>query len=73
MGSLKSDVQTPCCRRTTNSLVRFVEVEERLDAPDHFLGAPPQNTGGTEPNRTATRMGLKAAAIDRIKSSPLPR
>ncbi|GFW41871.1 uncharacterized protein TNCV_5801 [Trichonephila clavipes] len=61
-------------RRATSPLVRLLEGEERLGAPDHPQNVLPQNWDGTEQNRTVARMVLKAKANDRRKkSSPSPR
>ncbi|GFV31291.1 hypothetical protein TNCV_2281701, partial [Trichonephila clavipes] len=52
---------------------RLVEGEQRWEAPDNPHGVFPQNWGGTEQNRAATCMGLKAKANDRRKSLVLSR
>ncbi|GFY31211.1 hypothetical protein TNCV_751741 [Trichonephila clavipes] len=46
-----------------------VEVEERWEAPGHTQGFLPLNWGGTEQNRTAACMVLKAKANDSCKNS----
>ncbi|GFY32340.1 hypothetical protein TNCV_3558481 [Trichonephila clavipes] len=51
-------------------LLRLVEVEEKLEAPDPS-GYFPQIRGGTELNRTLTCMVLKDMTNDISTSSPL--
>ncbi|GFW08604.1 hypothetical protein TNCV_2776251 [Trichonephila clavipes] len=51
----------------------LVEGEERWKALDHSQGAPPQNWGGTEQNRTVTCMVLKAKTDDWRKNLALSR
>ncbi|GFU78566.1 uncharacterized protein TNCV_2301781 [Trichonephila clavipes] len=60
-------------RRAASPLVRLMEGEERWKAPDHPQGALSQNRGGTEQNRTVTRMMLKAKANDKRKNLALRR
>ncbi|GFS85597.1 uncharacterized protein TNCV_2794351 [Trichonephila clavipes] len=54
-------------RRAASLLVRLVEGEKRRQAPDHPQGVLPQNWGGTELNRSATCMVLKATANGRMR------
>ncbi|GFX16857.1 hypothetical protein TNCV_2518351 [Trichonephila clavipes] len=61
------------CRRAVSPLVRLVEGEERLEAPNHPKGVLPQSWGGTDPKRTVTCMMLKATANDRRTPSSLLR
>ncbi|GFW30111.1 hypothetical protein TNCV_1054221 [Trichonephila clavipes] len=55
----------------TKPLLRLVEGEEKWEAPDHPQGVVPLNRGGTEQNRSVTRMMLKAKANDRRKTLAL--
>ncbi|GFX41275.1 uncharacterized protein TNCV_2219731 [Trichonephila clavipes] len=52
-------------RRAASPLMRLVEVEERLEAPDHPQGVLPQNWGETERNCSVACMVLKAMDNDR--------
>ncbi|GFV34609.1 uncharacterized protein TNCV_1449151 [Trichonephila clavipes] len=63
---------TPNSRRAASLLVRLVAGDERWETLTLPLGVLPQNWRGTELNRTATYMVLKATANNRRTSSPLP-
>ncbi|GFS70000.1 uncharacterized protein TNCV_747821 [Trichonephila clavipes] len=52
-------------RRAASPLVRSVEGKERWEASDHTHSVLRLNWGESDPNRTVTRMVLKAAANDR--------
>ncbi|GFV65164.1 uncharacterized protein TNCV_2701061 [Trichonephila clavipes] len=52
-------------RQATSPLEWLVEGEDRCEASEHPQSKLPLNWGGTEPNRTVTRMVLKATANDR--------
>ncbi|GFW51034.1 uncharacterized protein TNCV_3593161 [Trichonephila clavipes] len=54
-------------------LVRFVEREERWEAPFPSRGVLPQNWSETEQNRAVTCMVLKAKANDRRNILALSR
>ncbi|GFX70961.1 hypothetical protein TNCV_1689441 [Trichonephila clavipes] len=56
-------------RRAASRLEKLVGRE----ASDHSQGVIPQNRPGTEPKHTVSCMVLKAAANDRLKTSPLTR
>ncbi|GFW40132.1 uncharacterized protein TNCV_5118151 [Trichonephila clavipes] len=60
-------------RRAASPFVKLVEGEDSWEAPDHSHGVLPQNWCGTEQNRTATCIVLKAKAIDRRKNIALSR
>ncbi|GFW47361.1 uncharacterized protein TNCV_335311 [Trichonephila clavipes] len=53
------------CRRVASPLVWLVEGEERWEASDHPQSVLSLNWGGTEPNRTVTRMAPKTTANER--------
>ncbi|GFX52549.1 uncharacterized protein TNCV_4325651 [Trichonephila clavipes] len=55
--------------RAASLLVRFVGGEQMWEAPDHPQGFLPLNSCGTEQNRTATCMVLKAKTNDWCKNS----
>ncbi|GFX25290.1 hypothetical protein TNCV_1274501 [Trichonephila clavipes] len=63
----QSDVRADkVCSRAITPLMMLVEVEERLEAPDHPQSALPQNWSGTEQHRTVTCMLLKSPALAKV-------
>ncbi|GFT84324.1 translin-associated protein X [Trichonephila clavipes] len=60
-------------KRVIFLLHRVSRRRREVGDPDHFQGILPQKWGGNKPNRIVTCMVIKATAIDRRTSSPLPR
>ncbi|GFV42732.1 hypothetical protein TNCV_840871 [Trichonephila clavipes] len=60
-------------RQTARPLVKLVEVEERLETPDHFQGTLPQDWAGTKINRTVPSVVFKTMANARCTIRTLPR